>query len=226
MKNKDLFFMHKQIFFLFLSLFFVFCFSCSDSSPQISGIFKTLIYEFNSEDEKANIRLSVFLTPSQDVRRSKSMEVTHHDSQFVWKINTPQVYAHENKNYIGHSSLIVPEDFIFPEGLFEVAYYDVADRKITENINVTPLKSMMETEEGFVKASDVRSKKTGTECTQKKIIICDEIGKEIFFGFYSSKLDSNDKILKLFPDAVTKRIYYCNQNNSVGILLPTENIKN
>ena len=50
--------------------------------------------------------------------------------------------------------------------------------------------------------------------------------EEIFFGFYSSKLDTNDKILKLFPDAVTKRIYYCNQNNSVGILLPTENIKN
>ena len=60
---------------------------------------------------------------------------------------------------------------------------------------------------------------------QKKIIIFDEIGKEIFFGFFSSLINSDEKILNLFPDAVTKQIYYSNSNNSVVIILPKETIK-
>ena len=68
-------------------------------------------------------------------------------------------------------------------------------------------------EDVFVKAGDVRTGKAGTECTQKKIIIFDEIGKEIFFGFFSSLINSDEKILNLFPDAVTKQIYYSNSNN-------------
>ena len=59
---------------------------------------------------------------------------------------------------------------------------------------------------------------------QKKIIIFDAVGKELFFGFYSKLIDNDEKILKLFPDAETKRIYFCNHNNSIGILLPEEKI--
>jgi hypothetical protein len=38
-------------------------------------------------------------------------------------------------------------------------------------------------------------------------------------------LDSDEKILKLFPDAEIKRVYFSNHNNSVVILLPQETIK-
>ena len=62
--------------------------------------------------------------------------------------------------------------------MFEVAYYDVADRKITENINVTPLKSMMETEEGFVKASVYDKSEYCERCF--KIDFCRNIGKMKF----------------------------------------------
>ena len=83
---------------------------------------------------------------------------------------------------------------------------------------------MVEQQDSFVKAEDVRLRKAGTECTQKKIIIFDAVGKELFFGFYSKLIDNDEKILKLFPDAETKRIYFCNHNNSIGILLPEEKI--
>ena len=84
---------------------------------------------------------------------------------------------------------------------------------------------MADKDDVFVKADDVRLGKAGTECTQKKIILFDAVGKEIFFGFYSSLINSDEKILKLFPDAVIKQTYLCNSNNSVVILLPKETIK-
>lgn len=175
-------------------------------------------------EDKATVRLSVFLSPTQDIRRSKSIEISHPRSKLTWKIDNPKIYTNENKTYFGYSDLVVPEDFTFPDGIYELKYFDVADRSATETFNISLLKSMTDTKDGFVKASDVISRKAGTECTQQKIILFDAIGKELFFGFYSSQLDSDKKILKLFPDAVTKRIYFCTPNNSVGILLPEEQI--
>ncbi len=223
MNNKFISVMSKYFFILLFSLcFFV---SCSDTSPHISYLHKTLIYEFNSEDESAQLKLSVFINSSQDIRRAKSLEVFHPETNLLWKIENPQIYEDNNKKYFGYSALTIPSNFDFPEGLFQLTYYDVADRSITETFEISLLKSMAATEDGFVKASDVRSRKFGTECTQKKIILKDEIGKELFFGFYSSLIDSDEKILKLFPDAVTKQICFSNHNISVVILLPEETIK-
>ena len=223
MNRKHFSVISKFIIILFFSL--IFFVSCSDSSPHISSLHKTLIYEFPSEDEKAQIKLSVFINPSQDIRRSKSIEVFHPETNFVWKIDNPQIYEDNKKNYFGHSSLTVPENFDFPEGLFELTYFDVADRSVTEKFEIKLLKSMADNKDGFVKVSDVLLGKTVTECSQKKIILKDEVGKEIFVGYYSSLINTDEKILKLFPDAVTKQIYFCNSNNSVVILLPEETIK-
>ena len=208
---------------LFFSLFFFV--SCSDTTPHISSLYKTLVYEFTSEDEKAQVKLSVFINPSQDIRRSKSIEVFHPKTDFVWKIENPQIYEENKKNYFGYSSLTVPSDFNFPEGIFELTYFDVADRSVKENFEINLLKSMADTKDGFVKSSDVLSRKAGTECSKKNIILQDAVGKEIYFGIYSSMIDTDEKILKLFPDAETKRIYFSNQNNSVVILLPQETLK-
>ena len=212
----------KCLIVLIFSLFFFV--SCADTSPSISSLHKTLIYEFNSEEERAQIKLSVFVDPSQDIRRSKSIEVFHPDTNFLWKIDSPQVYKDDKKSYFGYSSLVVPSGFDFPEGVFEFTYYDFADRTVKDSFNVNLLKSMVEQQDSFVKAEDVRLRNAGTECTQKKIIVFDAVGKELFFGFYSKLIDNDEKILKLFPDAETKRIYFCNHNNSIGILLPEEKI--
>ena len=203
-------------------MFFI---SCSDSSPHVSSLHKTFVYEFSSEEEKAQVKLSVFISTSQDVRRSKSIEILHPETNFVWKIENPQIYEENKNTYLGYSALTVPANFDFPEGLFQLTYFDVADRSTKENFEINLLKSMADKEDGFVKAEDVRSGKAGTECTQKKIIIFDEIGKELFFGFYSTLLNTDEKILNLFPDAVTKQIYYSNSNNSDVIILPKETIK-
>ena len=223
MNRKHFSVISKFLIILFFSLFFLV--SCADTTPHISSLHKTLIYEFPSEDEKAEVKLSVFINPSQDIRRSKSIEILHPETNFIWKIDNPQIYEDNKKSYFGYSALSVPEKFDFPEGLFELTYFDVADRSIKENFEINLLKSMVTKEDVFVKAEDVRSGKAGTECSQKRIIIFDEIGKEIFFGFYSSLINSDEKILKLFPDAVTKQIYYSNSNNSAVIILPKETIK-
>jgi hypothetical protein len=223
MKCKFFSIFSKTFAVLFFSLFFFA--SCSDTTPHISSLHKTLIYEFNSVEEKAQIKLSVFINPSQDIRRSKSIEILHPESNFVWKIENPKIIENNKKSYFGHSSLTVPSNFNFPEGLFELKYFDIADRDITEKFEINLLKSMADTKDGFVKSSDVLSRKAGTECSKKNIILQDAVGKEIYFGIYSSIIDTDEKILKLFPDAETKRIYFSNQNNSVVILLPQETLK-
>ena len=224
MNRKHFSAISKFIIILFFSL--IFFVSCSDTSPHISSLHKTLIYEFPSEDEKAQIKLSIFINPSQDIRRSKSIEILHPETNFVWKIDNPQIYEDDKKTYFGYSALTVPENFDFPEGLFELTYFDVADRSISENFEISLLKSMLDKEDSFVKLEDVRLGKAGTECSHKKIFLFDEIGKELFCGYYSSLINSDEKILKLFPDAVTKQIYFSNSNNTVVILLPKETIKN
>ena len=223
MNRKHFSVISKFLIILFFSL--IFFVSCSDTTPHISSLHKTLIYEFPSEDEEAQVKLSVFINPSQDIRRAKTLEILHPETNFVWKIDNPQIYQDNKKYYFGCSALTVPTNFDFPEGLFELTYFDVADRSIKENFEVNLLKSMSDNKEGFVKVADVLSRKAGTECTQKKIIIKDAVGKEIFFGLFSSLIDSDEKIMKLFPDAVTKQIYFSNSNNSVVILLPQETIK-
>lgn len=213
----------KFLIVLFFSL--IFFVSCSDSSPHVSSLHKTFVYEFASEEEKAQVKLSVFISTSQDVRRAKTIEILHPETNFVWKVDNPQIYEENRNTYFGYSAFTVPENFDFPEGLFQLTYFDIADRNTKESFEINLLKSMADKEDGFVKAEDVRSGTAGTECSQKKIIIFDEIGKELFFGFYSTLLNSDEKILNLFPDAVTKQIYYSNSNNSAVIILPKETIK-
>ena len=223
MNRKHFSVISKFLIILFFSL--IFLVSCSDTTPHISSLHKTLIYEFSSEEEKAQVKLSVFISTSQDVRRAKTIEILHPETNFVWKVDNPQIYEENRNTYFGYSAFTVPENFDFPEGLFELTYFDVADRSVNEKFEINLLKSMSDTKDGFVKASDVLSRKFGTECSHKKIILQDAIGKEIFIGFYSSLINSDEKILNLFPDAVTKQIYFSNSNNSVVILLPQETIK-
>lgn len=223
MNKKDFLFLKFLILLLF-SFFVMLCFSCADTEPGISSLHSTLIYDYYSNDESPKMRLSVFISPSQDIRRAKSISVSNSMNGLSWKIENPKISTYENKNYFGYSSLVMPEEKNFSEGLYDVTFFDVADRSVTDSFNLVTLKSMTNSDNSFVKVSDVISRKAGTECTHQKIILFDEIGKELFFGFYSSKLDSDEKILNIFPDAVTKRICFSMPNNSVVILLPEEKI--
>ena len=200
MNRKHFSVISKFLIILFFSL--IFFVSCSDTTPHISSLHKTLIYEFPSEDEEAQVKLSVFINPSQDIRRAKTLEILHPETNFVWKIDNPQIYQDNKKYYFGCSALTVPTNFDFPEGLFELTYFDVADRSIKENFEVNLLTSMLDKEDSPSKKRLKRIlSQIGVDLTYDLIEIkrCDNSSQNPKYyrgdDFYKATYDMLDEII-------------------------------
>lgn len=210
--------------FLFSLFFSVILFSCADSTPHIYAKYTTLIYEFENEEDNPKIRLSVFVSPSTEIERAKSLEIQNVESKFVWRIEQPEIINNGANNYFGYSAITCPDGISFPEGMYEIRYIDLADRSSKDFFTVNKLSSMVFSEDQKINAQMVREKKVGKECSQRRIILFDGLYKELYFGSYSSMFDTDKQIVELFPDAEYKQYYYCTQDNSTGILLPKESI--
>lgn len=210
--------------FVISSLISSILFSCADSTPHIYAKYASLIYEFENEEDNPKIRLSVFVSPSTEIQRAKTLEVQNTESKYLWKIDEPEIIENGASNYFGYSAITCPEGMEFPEGMYEIRYIDLADRTSKDFFSINKLPTMVFSEEKKINAQMVRDRKIGKECSQRRIILFDGLYRELYFGSYSSMLDTDKQIVELFPDAEYKQFYYCTQDNSTGILLPKESI--
>lgn len=220
---KKIFVSHFFVFFGIFAICFQF-FSCSDSEPEIGGIFYSLIYDYTDNPQSYDLRLSVFVQPSSDQRRFDKIEVTCEKTSYTWKIENPEKVEFDKKVFLGHRNLKCPGNEVFSDGLYTVTFTDLAGRSASKSFDIEKLKSMTNASGKKVGSNSVKNTLAGQECDFKKIAIFDEIGIEVFCGFCTEEFSDKAKIIQMFPDAETKQIFYTTFDNSYVILMPKEKI--
>ncbi|WP_162511216.1 hypothetical protein, partial [Treponema endosymbiont of Eucomonympha sp.] len=66
--------------------------SCSDELPAIQDVRLAAVFYFRSPDAKPDMYLSLFVSPSSDIKTLKSLRLTHPDSGFRWNVDKPVTF--------------------------------------------------------------------------------------------------------------------------------------
>lgn len=197
-----------------------FSISCTDSTPSISTVQHTLIYDFYDEQLTSQISFSIFVEPLSDYRRAKEIHVKHNSTEFEWIISNPILNELNGSYYLGYSALFPQLDEEMPLGSYTVTYIDNADRECSYIIVISDLPSIKISNIAEIRAQDVINNTHGKECNIVKMIIYDDSGNELFFGDKSEDLETKEDILTSFPLAESYRECRLNNNSTIAILLP------
>ena len=107
--------------------------SCADTSPQITVISPVVVFDFDSEDSKPQVRFSVFAENNNDVRRCHDIVAAHPDSGLEWHIDDPMRMNYRNKRLAGWSNIQMPDGQPLPTGRWTYNYNDLAGNSVTIN---------------------------------------------------------------------------------------------
>lgn len=124
----------------FLVLFIsVFIFSCSDSKPQVCGLYPKIICDTEADE----VRLSFFAQVTSEPEKIRLLRITHTESSLYWETdNVTLLQSPDGRyQYAGCSSFMPVYDQPFPEGNYSVYFEDYTGKEFTSSFylhNTTP----------------------------------------------------------------------------------------
>ena len=111
---------------LIFSLLSVMLFSCSDSTPQVSTVQSTVVFDFADEKSSPSLRLSIFAETQGDVHRAGEIRLYHEESGMEWLCRSPQKIAgNDKKSWAGHRNFVSPGEASVPQGRYTLYYDDL-----------------------------------------------------------------------------------------------------
>ncbi len=102
--------------------------SCSDELPAIQDVRLAAVFDFRSPDAKPDMYLSLFVSPSSDIKTLKSLRLTHPDSGFRWNVDKPVTFENGARSWAGSPRLAPYRKTAFAAGDYVVEYVDKAER--------------------------------------------------------------------------------------------------
>lgn len=211
----------QKILCIFLCVFqLIVYFSCTDSTPEIARVFYSMVYDFTDESLPPRVRMSVFIETLSDSRRIKEIALYQKDADYLWTIENPLVIKDTEKKYFGHHDIVFPPNTEIPEGRYEARYYDLAMREASAFFMLEKIPSLKDVKISSLTASRFRSKQFASECSVEQITLYDILANVLYTGKRTLEIDTDEKILSLYPSAVSYRLFYKNQDNSTVIILP------
>lgn len=92
--------------------------SCSNSSPEILSIEKSLIISYRNAESLPELRLSVYGECSSDVRRVDEIRLRSVDENLLWVCENPSKIGSGSKYWAGYSDFVSASDSVFPQGKY------------------------------------------------------------------------------------------------------------
>jgi hypothetical protein len=213
-------FSHKIVCIFLCLIQVILYFSCTDSTPEIARVYYSLIYDFTDESLPPQVRMSVFIEALSDSRRIKDISLYLKDADYLWTIQNPLVIKDTDKQYFGHHDIVFPPNTEILEGRYEARFNDLAMREASAFFRIEKIPSLKELKTSSLNVSGFRSKKFAAECSVEQITVYDILANVLYTGKRTIEIDTDEKLLGMFPSAVSYRLFYKNQDNTTVIILP------
>lgn len=183
-------------------------------------MYYTNVYDFIDETLPPQVRLSVFIEPLSDKRRVKEISLYHKESDYTWYIDNLIQIKEGDAVYFGHHDIVFPPGTEPREGRYEVRFFDLAMRDASSYFLLEKLPSLKEAKTSSLTASGFRSKQFASECSVEQITIYDVLSNVLYTGRRTLEIESDEKLMSMYPAAVSYRLFYRNQDNTTVVILP------
>lgn len=209
---------HCIFIFLLFSLIAVFA-ACSQSLPEVRSGSCGLVLEYENMDSYPEVKLSVFLQSSSEVRRYETLSVHAMSSDYSWTVYDVIKSTENKKSFIGYNNLIMPENLKFPTGSYNVTAKTLDDEETELDLNLNYDQSVYS-----VKGSDV-SKFIKNKSYRKKIAAYSEDGYLLFYGPLNGDNSTIQKLAKNYSEATYYNEVYIAPNASVTFIMPKQSFE-
>ena len=202
----------KKIFFLFP--LFIILFSCSQNLPELNTVSGTVIYDFEDEEKKPDLRLGVFVDVSSDVHRAEFLKIVCMQNDFEWECNRPLKVTNEKKQYAGYANFVMPGNDSFPQGKYTVFYTDANGNEQSCVMNISYSSDILQMSpsnaEEFLKSHNA----------SESLALFDEESVLIFFGDKKDELRNMETVWSRYPQADYARTVWTRNNGKEMCIFP------
>lgn len=210
-------YIQKLIFPFFLSLLIVFS-GCSNNVTAVQKTDLNLIFDYSVTPDEPQIRMSVFLQPSQNSKRAKSIRIKSPDDSYEWEATDLINFQEYDNFFSGFTNFCLPEGLKFPQGVYNITYTeaDQSENKISASLYVS---------EDFykLKAADFNNSVIDKTFNQK-LAVYDENSNLLYYGENNSDFNNTAGILKKYKKAESKQIIWTANDNSIIALMPLQKL--
>ena len=195
----------------FFSLFILI--SCHDEKPSIGAVVYNIIVEYNSSDDKPEVRLSVFAETFSDVNRNHSVTLVNEESGMEWTCNKPSKLQDDTKkSWIGYTNFKFPSNGFFQKGTYIFRYKDLKERDCES-------KFLLDFDEDLFNLSMNELLEKLPSDSKNKCVIYNDSNNMIFYGTKNGRWKLKSEILDDYEDFYSLRdVYFLPQNNMLFIM--------
>ena len=197
------------------SFFFL---SCAESTPELSSVTGTAVFDFADNNSAPAMRLSVFTSTVSDARRVEKLTATCYSNGYQWVIDNPRVISSDGKQWTGYTNIEPRNGEKITAGKYNLCYTDASGRETNSIFTISFPDSLLN-------ATTSSIRKCITSPLEESTALYDAAGQLIYFGKAKESWQTADKVLFDYPDALIRRSCLSTPDLSVICMLPPENLK-
>ncbi|QTQ16384.1 hypothetical protein [Treponema parvum] len=124
----------KNILFFIVSLILA---GCSNESLQIDTVDTVVVFDYETENSKPLMRLSLCANMGSDIRRVDRLKLVHKETSYQWLVFTPDAYENSNLRTVGYSWISPENGMPLPKGEYVLTVYDPAGNGKDISFNIS-----------------------------------------------------------------------------------------
>ncbi|WP_147612380.1 hypothetical protein [Treponema pectinovorum] len=203
------------VFFVSLVFSFVFFAACSSNENSVFSINPSVVFEYETQNSKPAVSLSVFIQTEDKAQRAVSLKITSKENSLSWFVENPVIFESDGKNWVGYPALKIPEGFQLENGLYNLVYTDAAGEEYFGNFMISYRKDLLESD-----FSSVREK-AGVNLSENYAVFDKEMNI-LYYGAKKKSWKSDDDIFKDFKNAYFLRKPLSTVSGTLIFLTPVE----
>jgi hypothetical protein len=208
----------QKLFFIIASAAACFFLSCAESTPELSSVTGTAVFDFPDNNSVPSVRLSLFVSTASDARRVQKITATCLKSGYQWIIDNPRVISSDGKQWAGYTNIEPRAGETLMTGKYSILYTDAAGRETDMYFTVSYPESLLTAKTDTIRTC-ISSPLEDTSA------LYDAAGQLLYFGKPKDAWQFADKVLFDYPDALVRRSCLSTPDLSIICLLPPENLK-
>ncbi len=211
---------HSKLKISFFSILAILMFvSCQQTLPELTQSNYSVIFDYKDEESLPTSRLSVFVESSSDVRRYNRIQVSSKESDLTWNIDEISRITSNGIQWAGNTNLVVPENQVIPQGIYELIYFNADDKSDKEYIDVSYDPKIYSL--NYKELIEYMKNKPSVS----EIIIYDAEGKVLYYGNKLSEFSNVRGIWNVYSNAVTYQDILCLPGRYTICILPEKKVQ-
>ena len=110
---------------------------CSNEILQIDTVDTVVIFDYETENSKPIMRLSLCANMGSDIRRVDRIKLVHMETLYQWLIFTPDTYENSNLRTVGYAWISPENGMPLPKGEYMLTVYDHAGNGKDISFNIS-----------------------------------------------------------------------------------------